>query len=187
MDREDETNNSRIRRIMKIKIKMLDPMAVIPKYTKEGDAGLDLTATSKIIMTGNDVVADYIEYGTGLAIEIPEGFMGLLFPRSSISNKNMTLVNSVGVIDSGYRGEIKLRFKIDANYDDILDDEKNNTRELGEIYIVDNDNIYIQLIYEVGDRIAQLIILPVPEVEFEVTDNLSETTRKNGGFGHSGR
>ena len=92
---------------MKVKIKKLDNAAVIPSYATNGDAGLDLTAVSCQI----DQSGLFIEYGTGLAVEIPEGYVGLLFPRSSVSKTTLILANHVGVVDSGYRGEIKFRFK----------------------------------------------------------------------------
>ena len=138
---------------MKVKIKKLLPNAVIPKYAKQGDAGLDLTATS--VSVTEEVGYGYIEYGTGLAVEIPEGYVGLVFPRSSVSVTGLILANAVGVIDSGYRGEIKCRFKW-----------------------IKNTNKYI-----VGDRVAQLLILPYPAIEFEETEELSKTERSEGGFG----
>ena len=80
---------------MKVKIKKLNENAVIPSYSKQGDAGMDLVATSKIFdKYGN------VEYGTGLAMEIPEGYVGLIFPRSSICKQDLSLSNAVGVIDS---------------------------------------------------------------------------------------
>src|SRR5690606_10497369 len=91
---------------MKVKIKRLHPQAVIPSYAKPGDAGMDLTATSKSYDENGNVV-----YGTGLAFEIPEGYVGLLFPRSSNSKTDLILSNSVGVLDSGYRGEVMFKFK----------------------------------------------------------------------------
>ena len=91
---------------MKLKIKKLNENAVIPKYAKQGDAGLDLTCTE--IEFDNDTNTTL--YKTGLAVEIPEGYVGLLFPRSSIYKTVLNLTNSVGVIDSGYRGEIMMRF-----------------------------------------------------------------------------
>jgi len=136
---------------MKVKIKKLAPTAVVPKYAKDGDAGLDLTATSR-----RSDPQGFIEYGTSLSIEIPYGHVGLLFPRSSISKVNMTLCNAVGVIDSGYRGEICLRFKPAG-------------MGVG--------------IYEVGDRVGQLIIVPYPQIELEEVDELDETVRGVGGFG----
>jgi dUTP pyrophosphatase len=141
---------------MKVKIKKLNPNAVIPKYAKEGDAGLDLVATSKMSNTTFQA-----SYGTGLAIEIPKGFVGLVFPRSSIRNTELELSNSVGVIDSGYRGEIQATF--------------NKTNGLDSMS------------YEVGDKIAQLIVIPYPEVEFEEVSELSDTERGNGGFGSTGK
>ena len=84
---------------MKVRIKKLSPTAVIPTYAKVGDAGMDMVATRIINET-----LDSITYGTDIAMEIPNGFVGLVFPRSSIRKTNLHLSNSVGVIDSGYRG-----------------------------------------------------------------------------------
>ena len=83
---------------MIVKIKKLDSKAVTPAYAKAGDAAVDLTAISLSKVDKDEF--GYLEYGTGLAIEIPEGYVGLLFPRSSISNSGLILTNSVGVIDS---------------------------------------------------------------------------------------
>ena len=141
---------------MKLKIKKLTETAVIPSYAKPGDACFDLTATS-INLTDK-----YIEYGTGLAMEIPEGYVGLIFPRSSVTNKDLMLKNSVGIIDSSYRGMISFRF--------------NN---------VSSDDRTAQ-IYTIGDRVGQMMILPVPTVEFEQVDELSSTERGDGGYGSSG-
>lgn len=138
---------------MKVKVKKLDNNAVIPRYAKIGDAGLDLTATSKRMDSKG-----FVEFGTSLSFEIPSGFVGLIFPRSSISKVNMTLTNSVGCVDSGYRGEIKFRFKPTC---------------MGRGS------------YEIGDRVGQLIIIPYPEIELEEVDELDETERGDGGFGSS--
>ena len=137
---------------MKVRIKRLHPDAVIPKYAKAGDAGMDLTA----VEMGREW--NIVTYKTGLAIEIPEGHVGLLFPRSSVYKTSMVLSNCVGVIDSGYRGEIMLKFR---------STESNKA-------------------YEVGDRVGQLIILPYPQVEFEEVENLSSTDRGSGGYGSTG-
>ncbi len=83
---------------MKIKIKKIVPQATIPRYSKPGDAGMDLVATSLNVV--NIVEYGYYQYGTGLSLELPEGYVGLIFPRSSISNTGMILSNSVAVIDS---------------------------------------------------------------------------------------
>ena len=144
----------------KVKIKKLDERAVVPSYSKKGDAGMDLTAIS----ISKDNVGN-ITYHTGLAVEIPQGYVGLLFPRSSISKKQQFLTNCVGVIDSGYRGEIMAKFKpVVGSYDTILELFESNE-------------------YEVGDRVVQLLILPYPQIEFEEVEELSETDRGYGGFG----
>ena len=140
---------------MKLKIKKLVPAAVIPQYAKSGDACFDLTATS-INRTDK-----YIEYGTGLAMEIPEGYVGLIFPRSSVTNTDLMLKNGTGIIDQGYRGEIKFRFN------------RVSTELSSEIY-------------SVGDRIGQMMIIPYPTVQFEEVDELTETQRGEGGYGSSG-
>src|SRR5690349_4826831 len=93
---------------MILRFKKLLPGATIPKYAKPGDAALDLVAMNVVV----EAQKDYIMISTGLAVEIPEGHVGLVFPRSSISSTDMMLANGVGVIDSGYRGEIMCRFKI---------------------------------------------------------------------------
>jgi dUTP pyrophosphatase len=138
---------------MKLKIKKLTPNAVIPTYSRKGDAALDLVATSIKL---SDL---YIEYGTSLAVAIPEGYVGLLFPRSSISNFGLALANSVGVIDSNYRGELKLRYY--------------KHRQNG--------------IPLVGERVGQLMIVPIPSVELIETDHLDDTERGSLGFGSSGK
>ena len=140
---------------MQIKIKKLHNNAVIPKYAKTGDAGLDLVATEVI---NKDPFQ--ITYGTGLAMEIPAGYVGLVFPRSSIRKYDLSLTNCVVVIDSGYRGEIQTTFR----------------RHKG---VASTD-------YEVGDKIAQMIILPYPSIQFIETDELSDTERGEGGFGSTG-
>ena len=141
---------------MIVKIKKLHQDAVIPKYAKDGDAGMDLVITSIMDSTPDDVT-----YGFGISLEIPAGFMGLVFPRSSVRKQSLILSNSVGVIDSGYRGEIQATFKkTDGNYS-----KK----------------------YDIGDRGAQIIIMPVPTVEFVETGELSSTDRGAGGFGSTGK
>ena len=148
---------------MKVRIKKLEEGAIVPSYSKPGDAGLDLTA----IEISKDNVGN-ITYHTGLAIEIPEGYVGLLFPRSSVSKKQLFLTNSVGVIDSGYRGEIMAKFKpVVGSYETILELFKSNE-------------------YEVNDRVVQLIILPYPQIEFEEVEELSSSERGHGGFGSTG-
>jgi dUTP pyrophosphatase len=141
---------------MKVRIKKLSENAVIPTYAKDGDAGMDLVATRIISNTTFDV-----SYGTDLAMEIPNGFVGLVFPRSSVRKYELALSNSVGVIDSGYRGELQATFKKTNGLD--------------------------SLAYKVGDRIAQIMIIPHPPIEFKEVNDLSDTERGDGGFGSTGK
>jgi dUTP pyrophosphatase len=143
---------------MRVRIKKLNENAVIPSYAKNGDAGMDLVATSIISTTSTQIT-----YGIGLALEIPKGFVGLIFPRSSIRKTRLMLSNCVGVIDSGYRGELQATFN------------KINNDSVSE-----ND-------YKVGDRIAQIMIIPHPDIQFEEADELSDTERGEGGFGSTGK
>lgn len=144
---------------MDVKIKKLDPKAVIPKYAKPGDAGLDLTAVS---LTYDEDHDSYI-YGTGLAIEIPQGYVGLLFPRSSNRKTDAYMTNHVGVIDSGYRGEIMVTYKNRDCFDDTFEP------------------------YQIGDRVAQLIIMPYPTINLVEVEELSKTERGEGGHGSTGK
>jgi dUTP pyrophosphatase len=141
---------------MKIKFKKLNPNASIPTKAHEHDAGFDLTCVSGTLEYPN------IVYGTGLAIQIPEGHVGLVFPRSSISKKDLILSNSVGVIDCGYTGEIMFKFKRTLVGDSLAN------------------------IYEIGDRIGHLVIMPIPKIEFEEVLELEQTERGQGGYGSTG-
>ena len=147
-------------KMMNVRIKKLHNDAVIPKYAKEGDAGLDLVATS-ITSSYSLHSGEQITYGTGLAMEIPEGYVGLIFPRSSVRNTGLSLSNCVGVIDSAYRGEIMGTFNT-------------STREYRNPY-------------KVGDRVMQIIIMPYPYIKFIESEELSETDRGTGGFGSTGK
>jgi dUTP pyrophosphatase len=143
---------------MKVNIKKLHPDAVIPTYAKEGDAGMDLTITSIISETTTDVT-----YGFGIALEIPFGFVGLIFPRSSVRKYDLALTNSVGVIDSGYRGELQATFKKTSWLK-----QDSSTK------------------YNVGDKGAQIMIIPHPSIDFQEVEYLSNTQRGEGGFGSTG-
>lgn len=138
-----------------VKVKKLVPEAVIPSYSKVGDAGMDLTITKEIENTSFSV-----SYGFGIAMEIPKGYVGLVFPRSSVRNQDLILSNCVGVIDSGYRGELQATFKKTNGLDSIK--------------------------YKVGDRGAQIIILPYPTIYMTEVPELSNTERGSGGFGSTG-
>jgi len=139
-----------------VKFRKLVSEAVTPQYAQDGDAGMDLTATSFRI------TETFMEYGTGIAVEIPYGHVGLLFPRSSITKapQGVSLKNSVGVIDSNYRGEILVRFELP--YPGI--------KPYGIIPVV-------------GDKVAQLLVIPYPKVYLEEVQELSDSNRGEGGFG----
>ena len=141
---------------MQVNIKRLQENATIPFYAKESDAGMDLVATSI-----KENTTFQITYGLGIALEIPDGFVGLIFPRSSIRNTELILSNSVGVVDAGYRGELQATFNKSNGLDSIA--------------------------YKVGDRVAQIVIVPHPIVQFVEVDELSESKRGEGGFGSTGK
>lgn len=141
---------------MEIKFKRLQDNAVMPTKAHATDAGCDLTAAN----FGTDLDGNFV-YGAGIAVEIPTGFVGLVFPRSSVAGVGLQLTNCVGVIDSGYRGEVKMKFRPHGRG-------------------VCNP-------YKVGDRIGQLIVMPYPEVTFTEVEQLSDSERGEGGYGSSGR
>lgn len=152
---------------MKVKFKKLTDKVVTPVYSSSQAAGIDFYAhTIRYVYeeSKHNYSLDklkFIEYDTCIAVEIPEGYVGLIFPRSSISNKDLILSNSVGMIDSDYRGSIKFRFK------------KTHMYGLEE--------------YKVGDKVGQLLIVPYPKIELEEADDLSDTIRGSGGYGSTGR
>lgn len=139
---------------LQIKFKKTHPFSIIPKQGTAGAAGFDLTAVRL------ETTETTLKYDTGIAVEIPPGYVGLLFPRSSVCKTGLSLANSVGVIDSDYRGSISFVFYKGA--------------ELIEPY-------------SYGDRIGQLLIVPIQEVEFVEAEELSETERGAGGYGSTGR
>lgn len=158
---------------IKVKIKKLREDAVIPAYAHDTDARMDLTAVSKHIDEFGNVV-----YGFGLAFEIPDGYVGLIFPRSSNHRHNLTLTNSVGVIDSGYRGEVTAKFSHNISY---LTPRRFFDRVkyllTGKI-LLDTPLNFTQCNigdYQVGDRVAQMVIIPYPKVEFEEVTELSNS------------
>lgn len=145
---------------MEIRFKRLSDKAIMPIRAHVGDAGVDLTAT-KITTELNEVNQLLICYHTDLAVEIPEGYVGLLFPRSSIYTKSLQFTNSVGVIDSGYRGELMVKMR--------------STTDV------------VPGIYKEGERFAQLVIMPVSS-DYTITEaaELTETDRSTDGFGSTG-
>ena len=138
-----------------VKIRKVHPDAVLPKRAHPTDAGMDVTAISM------EMTEDYIEYDTGLQFQLPAGYVMLIFPRSSNSKKDLLMCNSVGVLDAGYTGNLKFRFKLTTEG-------------------------YTEKIYNPGDKIGQIIILPYPEINFIETEEFDETDRGSGGFGSTG-
>lgn len=139
---------------MEIRYKRLNEYAKPISYLTDGAACFDLVATSKTEQE------QYIQYGTGIAIEIPVGYVGLLLPRSSITNYDLMLKNSVGIIDSDYRGEVMFRF--------------------AKLNSVSNQ-------YNIGERIGQMMIIEAKKYELLEVDELSSTDRGQGGFGSTGK
>lgn len=135
-----------------VKIRKVHPDAVIPFRAHATDAGMDVTAISM------EMTEDYIEYDTGLQFQLPEGYAMLIFPRSSNSKKDLLLCNSVGILDAGYTGNLKLRFKLTTEG-------------------------YTEKIYNPGDKVGQIMIIPYPEINFIETEVFNETERGDGGFG----
>ena len=143
---------------MELKFKKLNEKAVLPTRSHSTDAGLDLTTygfTQEVDASGKLILV----YHTGLAVEIPEGYMGLLFMRSSVANKSLMMTNCVGVVDSGYRGELMGKFKITTDS--------------------------IPTVYQEGERVMQLIVMPYPQVEPVFVEELSDGDRGEKGYGSS--
>lgn len=194
---------------LEIKLKKLDKNAVIPQYAHDGDVGMDLTAISVEYDREHDM---YI-YHTGLAFETDKHYGIFLFPRSSNRKTDAYLCNHVGIADSAiYRGEIMLCFKNRTSLEVRAEIEKNRyfisrlsyepfttssddgvTFNLPNIaknannarnWIYDNPMQYAP--YKVGERIAQMVVLPYPNVKINEREELSETERGSGGFGSTG-
>lgn len=160
------TKNQTLRQMLPIKIQKLIPEATVPAYSTQHAACFDLFSANKIrqiLRPGSTIVID-----TGLAFEIPEGHVMLIFSRSGHGFKNnIRLGNCTGVIDADYRGPVKVKLAAD-DMDDMGDWSAG-------------------LCIEYGDRIAQGMVIPFPTVEFIVSDELSETERGDGGFGSTGK
>jgi dUTP pyrophosphatase len=164
---------------MEIKYKKLNDKAKEP-YKKIGiDAGFDLYATSV------NKTNKYIEYGTGLALEIPEGYVGFLFPRSSVTKEDLMLKNAVGVVDASYRGEIKFRY-INAVHDLVQNYVQYDDYMTNEIIDLNVVNRHLDH-YEIGDRCGQIIFMEIPKIKLIEAEELSETIRGTAGYGHSGK
>ena len=144
---------------MQLKCKLVHPEARLPVLGSAFAAGMDFFAVTR----EDNYDYAYVEYDTGVAVEIPHGFVGLCFPRSSISKTLNTLSNCVGVIDCDYRGTVKARFNKRQSLSGMKNEE-----------------------YKVGDRVFQMLIVPVAIVEPIVATELSPTERGEGGFGSTG-
>ena len=144
-----------------VKVKRLSQDAKMPERARFGDKGADVVAVSQSVARWFEGGREVVCYGTGLALEIPDGYSVELRPRSSVYKTGMSLCNSIGTIDSGYRGEVKAMFYSDNGCQP----------------------------YEVGDKIAQLVVPEClsTEVEFVEVDELSCSERGDGGFGSTGR
>ena len=142
---------------VQVPVKILDESLPRPSYAKPGDAGLDLRSTEDIVIEPGQRAL----IGTGIALAIPQGYAGFVQPRSGLAIKQgMTLVNTPGLIDSGYRGEIRI--------------------------IALNTDKEHAIAIKRGDRIAQLVIQEVPAVELVEVEELSSSERADTGFGSSG-
>lgn len=139
---------------MKIKFKKLTENAVMPSKAHPTDAGFDVVATNRTYQGGCFV------YSTGIALELPKDYVAFLFQRSSVSKMGLMLANCVGVIDSGYRGELIFKF-----------------RPL-------NDH---PMLYNIGDKIGQIVIQKLPNIELVEAKELNKTERGDGGFGSTGK
>lgn len=142
---------------MKVNIKRLSENAVLPIKTTNGAAGRDLTCT-RITQELNECGQLILVYHSDIAVEIPEGYVGLLFMRSSVANKSLSMCNAVGVIDSDYRGEITAKFRSTVP-------------------------AVVPSVYNEKDRFVQLMILPIQDVEIEEVNALTDTERGEGGYG----
>jgi dUTP diphosphatase len=144
--------------LIELPIQRLREDAIVPERAYEGDAGLDLAACETVqLAPGERAIV-----GTGLAVAIPEGYAGFVQPRSGLADRHgISIVNAPGLIDSGYRGEIKV--------------------------ILLNTDLSSSFLVEPGMRIAQLVVLPVPEIDLVETDELPATERGVRGHGSSGR
>ena len=165
-----------------IQVKLLKPNAKAPVQAHEDDACFDMVATRK-----NENVK-YIEYGTDIAFNIPKGYVGLIFPRSSVTKEDMMLKNSVGVIDAGYQGEIRFRFIKSVN--DVFRAEVRTGSLIGgrveHIINVHSPERHLD-IYKVGDKIGQIMFIKLPKIKLKLVDEFTSSIRGEGGFGSTGK
>jgi dUTP pyrophosphatase len=149
-----------------LKVKKLAPEATLPAKAKADDAGYDLVAIDDGTLSDDGT---FLQYRTGIAIELPKGYHTELFPRSSITKTDLILANSVGVVDNGYRGEVVARFKVVPRHHGFIGSGN------------------FPIAYKKGDKIAQLVIRQTFSLEVEEVTELSSTERGTGGFGSTGK
>lgn len=157
---------------MEIKIKRLSEKAIVPTKAFQTDAGFDMTAISMEYDVYGNVV-----YGFGWAFDIPEGYVGLLFPRSSCSHYDMSMPNSIGVIDAGYHGEVKAKYRPTSTMP-----VRGSQTDCVEVYNSNKSDIF-----KVGDKVAQMVIVELPKVNFTEVEELPQSARGEGGWGHTGK
>ena len=171
---------------LKVRIKKLHNDAVVPSYAHNTDCGMDLTAVSKTFDEYGNVV-----YGFGLAFEIPEGYAGFIFPRSSNHKSGLLLTNCVGIVDAGYRGEVTAKFATRSvcamprrfwhRLKFIFNNESRGYETTTWHHFDEDEN------YDIGDRVAQMVITPYLTATFMETNDLTDTSRGAGGFGSTGK
>lgn len=140
---------------MRLRVSMTEGAGYVPEYAHDGDAGLDLRSTEDTLIP----VGQSRLIGTGLRCEIPDGCVGLVFPRSGLGSRGVTIRNAVGVVDSGYRGEVMCALW-------------NTTESAFHVHR--------------GDRICQMVVVPYMSCDLEVVDSLSYSERGSDGHGSTG-
>lgn len=144
---------------MELKIKLMSDKAIVPVYSTDGACAADLFAATEQIKL--EPTGPIVEYDTHVAFEIPPGYVGIVAPRSSVTTKTtLMLGNSFGIIDQDFRASVRFQYR-----------NVNNTSGKK---------------YKVGERIGQIMFVPVERVQFVVSDTLSKTARGEGGFGSTG-
>lgn len=158
---------------MEIRFKKLVQEAKTPFKANDVDAGFDLYCTSV------EETTEFIQYHTGIAVEIPEGYVGLIFPRSSVTKYDLMLKNSVGVIDASYRGEILCRFARipSTKFKDLIIWDNKKSVEI--VWCKEKQ-------FKIGDRVAQIVFMELPKITLLEAQELSNTERGENGFGSSG-
>jgi len=167
---------------VEIRVKKLKLLAKMPVKAHDTDACYDMTATW---VNHTD---DYIEYGTDIAFDIPKGYVGLIFPRSSVTKEDIILKNSVGVIDARFQGEIRFRFSKLVNgvfREDVTTSSLSGgqTRRVIEMRGVERP----LKTYKVGDRVGQIMFIKLPNIKLKLVDNFDKSERGTKGFGSTGK